>query len=326
MATCRGVDISGYQGPQDWAAHKRAGVVFAWAKASEGQRSRDSRFDAHIAAIIKAGLVPGAYHFAWPNQDAVTEANNYIGAVKPYAASHDFVHWLDLERYSDGRNYAGRTSAQIRAWAETWIARVQAAFPRQRVGVYTSRADIAKAHLPPGVPLWYPQYPWGEASYERAEAAPQSRPSGRSPLFWQFTSQPMDRNICYLSAARLRAWAAGEEDDVALSDADVQKIAEAVFAKLFKTDDFLKAPADATDYATNPFWTLQTHVQATTVAAREARTLAGTAAAQAKANSEALTKLLDAVTGAAPDALVARLKEAALSLDVRFEIPEEPTP
>jgi GH25 family lysozyme M1 (1,4-beta-N-acetylmuramidase) len=345
MATCRGVDVSSYQGPQDWAAHKRDGVVFAWVKASEGQRSRDARFDTHIAAVIRAGLVPGAYHFAWPNQDAVTEANNYIGAVKPYAGAHDFVHWLDLERYSDGRNYAGRSSAQIRAWAETWIARVQAAFPRQRVGVYTSAHDIAKGHLPDGVPLWYPQYPWGAASYARAEAAPQPKPSGRSPLFWQFTSQPLDRNICYLSAAGLRAWAAGDqEDDMPLTDADVDKVANAVvkkliagggvleatdldriFDKLVKTDNVFTAPSDAADYATNKHWTFQTHVQATTAAVREARTLASEALAQVRANGETLTKLLQAVTGAAPDALVARLTEAVKSLEVRFDIPEDTT-
>lgn len=58
----------------------------------------------------------------------------------------------------------------------------------------------------------------------------------------------------------------------------------------------------------------------------ESRALAGEALAQSRANGEALTKLLQAVTGAAPDALVARIKEAAASLDVRFEIPEEPTP
>jgi hypothetical protein len=28
-------------------------------------------------------------------------------------------------------------------------------------------------------------------------------------MFWQFTSQPVDRSICYLSAADLRAWAGG---------------------------------------------------------------------------------------------------------------------
>jgi GH25 family lysozyme M1 (1,4-beta-N-acetylmuramidase) len=216
MATCRGIDVSAYQGTQDWAARKAEGCVFAFAKASEGQTSRDGRFGTHINGIIAAGLVPGAYHFAWPNQNVAAEAANYIAAVKPYTRA-GFCHWLDLERYSDGRNYQGRTDTQIREWVTTWLATVQTAFPGQRVGVYTSADDVAKGHVPDGVPLWYPAYPWGPAAYSRAEAAAQPKVSGRSPLLWQFTSQPVDRNIAYLSAADFRAWAQGtttEETDM----------------------------------------------------------------------------------------------------------------
>lgn len=327
MVTCRGVDVSAYQRPQDWAAHKRDGVVFAWAKASEGQRSRDARFDSHIAAVIKAGLVPGGYHFAWPNQDAVTEAKNYIGAVAPYARAQPFVHWLDLERYSDGRNYAGRTSTQIREWAARWLATVEQAFPGQRVGVYTSGDDIAKGHLPPGVPLWYPAYPWGPAPYSRAEAAPQPRPSGRTPLFWQFTSQPMDRNICYLSAAGLRAWAAGEEDDMPLSDADVDKVADAVVAKLLAGGGVLEGgdldriwardvvpaarpPHNNTDYETNQTWTPKYTMLTTVEGVRE--TLARVEQLQA-----ALAALDPAALQAA---LVAKL--TGLEVDITVTKPE----
>jgi hypothetical protein len=72
-----------------------------------------------------------------------------------------FVHWLDLERYSDGRNYKGRTDKQIREWVTTWLAAVRTAFPGQRVGVYTSRTTSPTGHVPADVPLWYPAYPWG---------------------------------------------------------------------------------------------------------------------------------------------------------------------
>lgn len=220
MPTSRGLDVSAYQHPQDWTALEAKGVVFAFAKASEGLHSRDAKFDTHIAGIIKAGLVPGAYHFAWPTQSVMVEAENYISAVRPYARA-GFCHWLDLERYSDGRNYSGRSAAQIRAWVTQWLAAVQAAFPGQRVGVYTSASDIAAGHVPDGVPLWFPRYPWGAADWSRAEAAEQPVVSGRRPIIWQFTSQPYDRSIAYLSEAALRAWAMGdtpEEDDMQLSD------------------------------------------------------------------------------------------------------------
>ncbi|MFJ9243817.1 glycoside hydrolase family 25 protein [Streptomyces sp. NPDC101776] len=220
MATSRGMDVSAYQPAQDWTALRNDGLVFAFAKASEGQHSRDAKFDVHIAGITKAGLIPGAYHFAWPNQSVAAEAANYISAVKPYAKA-GFTHWLDLERYSDGRNYSGRTAAQIKAWATAWIAAVKTAFPGQAVGIYTSASDLAAGHVPDGVPLWYPAYPWGPAAYSKAEAATQPKPSGRTPLIWQFTSQPVDRSIAYLSEAALRAWAGSdttEEDDMDLQD------------------------------------------------------------------------------------------------------------
>lgn len=254
MVTCRGLDVSTYQSPQDWAARKTEGVVFAFAKASEGQTSHDPHFDAHIRGIIAAGLVPGAYHFAWPNQDPAREATNYITAVKVYARP-GFVHWLDLERYSDGRNYAGRTSAQILGWVKAWLSIVQGAFPDQRVGVYTSADDVANGHLPEGVDWWYPAYPWGAAAYSRAEAASRPKVAGRQPLIWQFTSQPIDRNIAYLSTADLRAWAAGTEEDP-MAGITLQQIHDAVW----KIDD-IAAPADAPDVKTNPTWQPQSYLK-----------------------------------------------------------------
>ncbi|MFD8216219.1 glycoside hydrolase family 25 protein [Streptomyces sp. NPDC059697] len=219
-STSRGIDVSAYQPAQDWAAHKRSGLAFAFAKASEGQISRDPKFAAHVKGIKAAGLVAGAYHFAWPNQDAAKEAANYIATVKPYAGA-GFLHWLDLEAYSDRRNYRGRTAEQIRAYAVAWIVAAQKAFPGQRVGIYTSADDIAHGHVPAGATLWYPAYPGSRVdTFAEAEAAARPTPSGRKPLIWQFTSTPasgprVDSNLCYMSASALRTWAKGDaaEDD-----------------------------------------------------------------------------------------------------------------
>ncbi|AVH58373.1 MULTISPECIES: glycoside hydrolase family 25 protein [Streptomyces] len=214
-STCRGIDVSAYQASMDWAALKSDGLSFAFAKASEGQNTRDARFAAHIKGIKAAGLIAGAYHFAWPNQDPAREAANYIAAVRPHAGP-GFLHWLDLEAYSDRRNYRGRTAEQIRAYAAAWIAAVQKAFPGQRVGIYTSADDIAHGHVPTGVPLWYPAYPGARVdTFAEAEAASRPTPSGRTVTIWQFTSTPakgprVDSNLCYMSASALRTWAAGD--------------------------------------------------------------------------------------------------------------------
>ncbi|MER5875433.1 N-acetylmuramoyl-L-alanine amidase [Streptomyces sp. NPDC001910] len=60
-----------------------------------------------------------------------------------------------------------------------------------------------------------------------------------------------------------------QEDDVALTTDDINKVAAAVYTKLLKTDDVLAAPADASDYATNKSWTWQTHIQDVTTRVRD---------------------------------------------------------
>ncbi|MFI9079110.1 glycoside hydrolase family 25 protein [Streptomyces sioyaensis] len=245
MSTCRGVDVSAYQSPQNWREHRTNGLVFAFAKASEGEHSRDARFSTHIRGIQGAGLVAGAYHFGWPNQDPRAEAENYIAAARPYAGA-GFCHWLDLERYSDGRNYRGKSAAQIKVWVNTWLTLVRTAFPHQRVGVYTSADDLKAGHVPAGTPIWYPAYPWGPAAFTKAEAAARPKPSGWAPLIWQFTSQPMDRSIAYMSGAELRAWAAGETAQPARPKVS---LAAVVYAATHKAADEKKHPSGADDVA-----------------------------------------------------------------------------
>ncbi|WRZ90853.1 glycoside hydrolase family 25 protein [Streptomyces sp. NBC_01007] len=343
MATCRGIDLSVYQGAQDWKARRAEGVVFAFAKASEGEHTHDEHFALHIKGVVEAGLVPGAYHFGWPNQNVAAEAANYIAAVRPHAG-RGFVHWLDLERRSDGSNYAGVTAAGIHTYATTWIATVQAAFPGQRVGVYTSASDLAAGHAPTAVPLWYPAYPWsGAATYAQAEAHAKPSPSGRSPLFWQFTSTPLDRSICYLSESALRAWAAGTETDMALTTDDINKVASAVAAKLIAgggvleaqdvdkvasaaakavltMDGVISAPADSVDVKTNPYWALESYVKDTNARVRlvQATEAAHSAAiAQLTATIAAFDKTIDAaaLVASITAAIEAAVRKVVIRLD-----------
>lgn len=202
MEMCRGLDVSNNQSSQNWPQHKQDGVAFAFAKASEGMGARDNMFDRHMAGIQKAGILPGAYHFAWPNEEVAKNAENYIGAVKAYATG-PFMHWLDLEAYPDRRNYAGRTAHEIQAWSQSWLTLVQHAFPHQFVGIYTSGSDIAGGRMPTGWPLWYPWYPVQGSSYDRAEKTGQPK-LHPAPLVWQFTSKPLDRSIAFASASDLR--------------------------------------------------------------------------------------------------------------------------
>ncbi|MBL8588466.1 MAG: glycoside hydrolase family 25, partial [Methylobacteriaceae bacterium] len=60
-----GIDVSKYQGDIDWQAVRRAGVKFAWIKATEGGDHLDEKFALNWAQAQQAGVPRGAYHFAY---------------------------------------------------------------------------------------------------------------------------------------------------------------------------------------------------------------------------------------------------------------------
>lgn len=223
------VDVSGNQpAHQNWRAF---GVHMGIAKATEGQHTRDPWFARHIADITAAGLVPGGYHFAWPDQPAAAEAANYLGAVEPFASAGPFIHALDLERNPSGANWTG-TVAQKRAYAEAWIAAVKKAHPGQRVVTYLAGDSIAAGMVPSGTDgIWYPAYPVQGRSFGQLAAATRPKPSGRTVWGWQGTSVPRDQTVIYMTPEQLKTWAAGKapapekEEDVTAADVWAEQIA-----------------------------------------------------------------------------------------------------
>jgi GH25 family lysozyme M1 (1,4-beta-N-acetylmuramidase) len=309
------VDVSSHQDShQNWTGF---GVHMGIAKASEGRHSRDEWFVRHMADIKAAGLVPGAYHFAWPNQDVAAEAANYVAAVRPVNRA-DLVHILDLEPYPDGaKNYVGRSDAQIKAWSNAWVAAVRKAFPGQRVLAYTPR-DSYTRHFPAGTDgYWYPAYPVQGRSFATAGKLARPVVGGKSVWGWQFASVPRDQTVIYMSPTALRTWAAGsaptvQEDDVQLTD----KIT-------IKKSAWNAAPVTATVGDLIGFNNLKAEatykVAAKTLAATVANTAAITALAKALGDAhdgvdtdQLLAKLVPAVTTAIDTAVEA----AVIKVDV----------
>lgn len=314
-ATSRGIDVSNHQAAQDWKSIARGGVTFAFIKASEGTHTHDARYRAHMDGILSVpSLLPGAYHYAHPNQDAHAEADNYTGVVGPDADRHPgFVHWLDLERRTDGANYAGMTAAGIRAYAEAWITRVRAAFPHQRVGVYTSGSDIKDGHYPRNADaLWYPAYPAGAMSYTAAEQRTRPAPSGVRALFWQFTSTPIDRSICYLTPDALRTWAGAPttvREDPLPAPIDVWAYKNAAAAK--------RNPALPDAYG----YLVQTNAAVKTLTAQLAA-LTATVGLLAKGGTLTAAQ----ITSAAEAGARAALTDAVVHVDVDVNQPDAPAP
>lgn len=95
----KGIDVSHWQENIDWSAVKNSGIDFAVVKLTEGETILDSYGRTNIINAKKAGLIVGAYHFGWMNDEgkAIREANYFRKNLQ--GLNVDFVA-LDIESRS----------------------------------------------------------------------------------------------------------------------------------------------------------------------------------------------------------------------------------
>ncbi len=176
-----GIDVSHHNGIVDWAAVARAGVVFAFAKATEGARLRDRRFPANWAEMREAGILRGAYHFFRPSVDAVIQADHFCDVVGTLGPG-DLPPVVDVENTpTDGEWEEIDTAEERVARVEAWVARV-----RERTGrapiVYTARSfwrgTLGDSKRLGDLPLWIARW----------STKPPVMPTGgwSGWTFWQF--------------------------------------------------------------------------------------------------------------------------------------------
>lgn len=76
-----GTDVSRFQGRIDWPDARRAGIEFAWIKATEGGDRLDPRFGENWREADRAGVARGAYHFFYFCRPAIEQARWFIRNV-----------------------------------------------------------------------------------------------------------------------------------------------------------------------------------------------------------------------------------------------------
>ena len=72
--TVEGIDVSAGDGTVDWVKVKASGRVFAFAKVTEGMTYVDPSFATNWAAMKRAGLIRGAYHYFRPQDEGAVQA------------------------------------------------------------------------------------------------------------------------------------------------------------------------------------------------------------------------------------------------------------
>ena len=90
-----GIDISRYNGAINWKTAKKAGVEFAFIKATEGKDDRDPEFSRWWREAARAGVPRSAYHFYYFCATPGAQAANYIRTVPKGAKSLPPI--LDVE-------------------------------------------------------------------------------------------------------------------------------------------------------------------------------------------------------------------------------------
>ncbi|MEU0940094.1 glycoside hydrolase family 25 protein [Embleya sp. NPDC005971] len=187
MALAKGYDVSDYQ------SSIPADAEFVIVKASEGARAIQSGYRSKIATARKRGLPLGHYHFLHCEQDVTAEVAHFCDVVGDIGTDELLV--CDLEPYNQGVSNARATASK-----NAWITAVKAAYPRNRVGLYTN-LDCWHA-----TDDFYGDFLW-IADYQRAPGSPNVQAPWR---FHQYSeSGGLDKNVFNGTAADLRAWVSG---------------------------------------------------------------------------------------------------------------------
>src|SRR5262245_7592819 len=152
----RGFDVSHHQGSEQWGYMRDVfGLSFGFAKGTQREDFRDSRFPDNWAGMANAGLVRGAYHFAEPDLDPTDDVEFFLNYVHPNRPTDLLV--LDLEQSGLGQEATS-------TWAQEWARHARRLAPGYTPGVYMGSGYLTnrtgeELRGPFGW-LWYPRYPF----------------------------------------------------------------------------------------------------------------------------------------------------------------------
>lgn len=166
-----GIDVSKWQGDIDWREVRRAGIAFAFMKATEGGDHTDSRFEEYWRGARAAGIAHAPYHFYYFCRPAREQAAWFIANVP--RASVQMPPVLDVEWNHASKTCTTRPDpATVRAEMKIWLDMVGRHFGKRPI-IYTP-VDFHRENLDghfKNYQFWlrsvaahpqdiYPDHPW----------------------------------------------------------------------------------------------------------------------------------------------------------------------
>jgi lysozyme len=202
-----GIDLSRHNLGIDWRRAKRAGIEFAFVKATEGKDDSDPRFGEFWQATQRVGIERSAYHFYYFCAAPEEQARNYIRNVQKDQASLPPV--LDVEWNPKSPSCKTRPApVEVRRVLKRWLDMIERHYGQKPI-IYTTvdfhRENLAGGELP-GYHYWL----------RSVTAEPKFRYTNRPWTFWQYTGTgkvpgiegPVDINAFNGSKRQWRDWVA----------------------------------------------------------------------------------------------------------------------
>ena len=195
--TILGIDVSKYQRKINWEKVRENDVSFAFIKATEGQKLKDSHFERNWEKTREVGIIRGAYHFYLPSVKPDVQARNFTETVRLQAG--DLPPVLDVEvRGKQPLNH-------FRGDLKEWLVLVERAYGVKPI-IYTGYSfykDYLEGYFDEYT-LWIAHYNVKELALQRSDRTLLS--------FWQHTDRgviegitgPVDCNIFYGSKQEIR--------------------------------------------------------------------------------------------------------------------------
>lgn len=150
--TVAGIDVSYYQETIAWKRVRRAGIRYAFIRASDGFDRIDERFARNWSGARAAGIMRGAYQYFRPDQDVGSQADLMINMLAKDRG--------ELPPVIDVETHGGQPPDVVVARVKTWVARVRAKVGVEPI-VYTGPEfwrDRAKGGDLSSQPLWIAHY------------------------------------------------------------------------------------------------------------------------------------------------------------------------
>lgn len=234
-----GVDVAGHQRPGgaaiDWkTVSGPGGQQFAFVKASEGEGWKNEYYDEDARTAAEAGMQVGAYHYARPAEDPITQARYFASVINDGPA-------LSLPPVLDLEVDEGLGATQLSAWTQLFLNEVKARTGKTPM-IYTYRyfwyEHMDNTNAFTSYPLWL-------AAYQNQPPKPVG---GWDKLsFWQRSESghvlgintPVDMNLYNGNSGQLAQFAAGDTkagggvlEKIQAPDSDELKVLEQDNTKL----------------------------------------------------------------------------------------------